>query len=263
MKRLCVVKIGGHIVDDSRALQGFLRDFSVLDGPKILIHGGGKSVSGMSARLGIPVSMVEGRRITDAATLEVVVMMLAGVANKQIVAALQSLECNAIGLTGADGGTILAQKRPLRGAINYGMVGDIAQVASERIERLLAFGFVPVFTALTHDGKGQLLNTNADTVASALAVSMSEYYRTEIFYCFEKSGVLLELSDEASVVHRIDRRVYNDLHEKGCLQGGMLPKIDNAFAALDAGVQRVWIGLASDMRDAALGSRTCGTTIIL
>lgn len=263
MSVLRIVKIGGQVVEDAPALGAFLRDFAGLDGHNILVHGGGKWVTEMSARLGIPVNMVQGRRITDAASLEVVKMMLAGVANKNIVSILQSLGCNAIGLTGADGGTIQAARRPPRNGIDYGLVGDVTRVDAGSIQRLLEGGFLPVFTALTHDGSGQLLNTNADTIASSLAVGMATMYETRLYYCFEKQGVLLDLGDEQSIVHHIDRGVYRKLHGEGRLQGGILPKIDNAFAALEAGVSQVWIGMASEMKAVASGDRYCGTTITL
>jgi acetylglutamate kinase len=264
MSVLRIVKIGGQVVEDAPALEAFLRDFAGLDGHNILVHGGGKWVSDMSARLGIPVNMVQGRRITDAASLEVVVMMLAGVANKNIVSILQSFGCNAIGLTGADGGTILAARRPPRNGIDYGLVGDVTRVDAGSIRRVLEGGFVPVFTALTHDGSGQLLNTNADTIASSLAVGLANIYDvTRLYYCFEKRGVLLDPGDDHSVVHHIDREVYRNLLGEGRLKGGILPKIENAFAALEAGVAEVWIGIASEMKAVASGDRCCGTMLTL
>ena len=202
-KKLRVFKIGGKVVEDKNQLSGFLQGFSKLQDQKALVHGGGKWVTEMSQRLGIKVKMTEGRRITNADTLEVVKMMLAGVANKNVVSMLQSFGCNAIGLTGADGNTILAEKRPLKNGIDYGFVGDIKSVNRDVLLKLLQADLVPVFTAMTHDGKGNLFNTNADTIASSVAVGLANDFDVELNYCFELPGVLKDIEDLNSVIPQI------------------------------------------------------------
>lgn len=246
MKQLLrVFKIGGRIVEDSSALRSFLSDFASVEGQKILVHGGGSSVSLMSEKLGHPVRMLDGRRITDAQTLRVVMMMLAGEANKTIVAMLQGMSCNALGITGADGNAIRAERRPVRNGLDYGFVGDVVAVNDSLISELIAGGLVPVFAPMTHDGAGQMLNTNADTIASSLATGLAKHYEVELIYCFELEGVLADISDPASVIESIDRNRYAGLKEQGIIAQGMLPKIDNAFDALDKGVRLVKICSAS------------------
>jgi acetylglutamate kinase len=240
-ERLSIVKIGGYVIDDSGELDRFLRAFASLESRKILVHGGGKWVSIMSRRLGLEVKMIEGRRITDYDTLEVVKMMLPGVANKNIVASLQKYGCNALGFTGADGGTILANRRPVKEGIDYGLVGDIVKVDSGKLKSILNLNFTPVFTAITHDGKGQLLNTNADTIASSLAVSMSEFYESELFYCFEQPGVMQDIANEKTRIPVLTPSLYDDYKRDGIIHSGMVPKIDNAFDALNQGVSRIYI----------------------
>lgn len=250
MKPLYVIKIGGNVIDDEDKLKGFLNDFSSLDGCKILIHGGGKIATKLAEDLGIKSRMVEGRRVTDAESLKVVAMVYAGLINKNIVARLQSLSCNAIGLAGADGNMIKAKKRPLKKVngedVDYGFVGDLDEnsVNAGSIHKLLDAGFVPVFSAITHDGFGQLLNTNADTIASVIAVSMSGHYETSLVYCFEKSGVLRDVNDENSVIKSIDPERYTELKNEGVINDGMIPKLDNAFDAISKGVKEVCIGKA-------------------
>jgi len=247
-KSLYIVKIGGNVIDNADNLYCFLRNFTALKGHKILVHGGGKAATRLSATLGIEANMADGRRITDIETLRVVTMVYGGLINKNIVAALQSLGNNAIGLTGADADVIRAKKRPVA-AIDYGFAGDIdaTSVNTENIGKLMDTGFTPVFCALTHDGKGQLLNTNADTIASALAVALAPNYDTTLIYCFEKKGVLKDIDDERSLIHEIDPKLYQELKKNQTVHSGMLPKLDNAFAAIAAGVKAVIIGNADEL----------------
>ncbi|EAR16964.1 acetylglutamate kinase [Robiginitalea biformata] len=238
---LSVVKIGGAFLEEPGLVESFTSAFASLEGHKILVHGGGQRATALSRRLGVEPRVVDGRRITDADSLEVAVMVYAGWANKTLVARLQSLGCNALGVSGADAGLIRALKRPA-GEIDYGFVGDIASVNAPGIANLLAAGIVPAFCALTHDGRGQLLNTNADTIASELAVAMSDKFTTRLLYCFEKAGVLRDVSDPGSVIPRIDAAAYADLRAKGKVAAGMLPKLHNCFQALEKGVDQVFIG---------------------
>jgi acetylglutamate kinase len=263
MEKISIVKIGGQVIDDLRELDNFLKDFASLEGRKILVHGGGKWVSLMSERLGIKVKMIDGRRITDAETLEVVKMMLPGVANKNIVAGLQKYGCDALGFTGADGNMILARKRPIRENIDFGYVGDIVRIDAQKLTRIIELELTPVFTAMTHDGKGQLLNTNADTIASSLAVSLTHNYQVELFYCFEKIGVLRDLSDDGSLIRHIHPGNYNQLQDSGVIQSGMIPKIDNAFEAIYKGVNRIHICHYKDIRKLGMGNIEVGTKITI
>jgi len=261
-QQLRIFKIGGKVVEDKAQLSAFLESFAKLHGNKILVHGGGKWVSEMSQRLGVEVKMIDGRRITNADTLEVVKMMLAGVANKNVVSQLQGYDCNAIGLTGADGNTILAEKRPLKNGIDYGFVGDVKIVNSEVIQKLINAGLVPVFVAMTHDGAGNLFNTNADTIASSVAVGMSTDFNVELNYCFELNGVLKDINDPLSVIHEITQNNYAKLKENGIINSGMIPKIDNAFDALSSGVQQVRIMNSKHIIKLAEGQNQVGTTIL-
>lgn len=240
-KEVIVVKIGGNVLEDPQRCQTFLETFAQLPSPKVLVHGGGKTASALSERMGIKPNMVNGRRITDADTLEVVTMVYAGLANKNVVAQLQALGCNALGLSGADGNSIRAVKRP-KGQIDYGFAGDIKEVNCCGIGSLIAGGFVPVFCALTHDGKGQLLNTNADTIASEIAISLGEGYSVKLYYCFEKNGVLNDIEDDDSVIRDINPKKYEKLVMQGKIAAGMIPKMDNSFHALAHGVSEVAIG---------------------
>ena len=258
---LSVIKIGGKVVEDPEQLTAFLKSFSALKGNKLLVHGGGKWVTEMSQRLGIPVNMIEGRRVTDASTLEVVKMMLAGVANKNIVSMLQGFGCNAIGLTGADGNTIVAKKRPLKNGIDFGFVGDVEKVNNTTIGRLLHAGLIPVFAAMTHDGQGNLLNTNADTIASTVAVGMAVDYDVELSFCFELDGVLKDINDKSSVIANINSANFNELKSNGIINSGMIPKIDNAFDALHAGVRAVRIMNSRHLEELVNG-QAVGTLIV-
>jgi acetylglutamate kinase len=239
---LKIFKIGGGIIDDATQLGQFLAELAQVPGRKILVHGGGKGASQMLKSLGIEPQMVEGRRITDAATLDIVTMFYAGKTNKQVVALLQAQGTNALGLSGADGNVIQATKRPVR-TIDYGFVGDLDErsINTKLLEQLLETGLTPVLCAITHDGHGQLLNTNADTIASSLARALADSYTVELHFCFEKDGVLADINDEASVIPQITADQYQQLKVEGVIAAGMVPKLDNAFAALEAGVERVVI----------------------
>jgi acetylglutamate kinase len=254
MKTLHIIKIGGNVIDNSENLYHFLKDFTALEGDKILVHGGGKVATQLSETLGIEAKLVDGRRITDIETLRVVTMVYGGLINKNIVAQLQRFGTNAIGLTGADGNFIRTKKRPVK-TIDYGFVGDIDadSIDPASVGRLMDAGFTPVFCALTHDGEGQLLNTNADTIASALAVALSTIYETTLIYCFEKKGVLNDINDDESVIRDIDPVRYEELKIKQIIHSGMLPKLDNAFTAIACGVKAVVIGRSDELGELKAG----------
>ncbi len=239
--KLAIIKIGGNVIEHAAQLTQFLGLFAGLDGLKILVHGGGRKVTDLSSQLGIKAQMVGGRRITDTATLELAVMVYGGLVSKSVTARLQGLGCNAIGLCGADGNAIKAHLRPVK-TIDYGWAGDIDAINRPMISGLLQGGLIPVFCALTHDGTGQLLNTNADTVASELAIGMSPDYETTLYYCFENKGVLKDRSDQASVITHINEASYEELLRAKIIADGMLPKMENCFHALRKGVRRVCIG---------------------
>lgn len=246
MQHLTIIKIGGKVINQAELLRKVLQDFSDLEGKKILVHGGGRKASEVLAQMNITPKMVAGRRITDAETLEVVAMVYAGLINKQVVALLQAFGCQSIGLSGADLNSIQAHKRLVK-EIDYGFAGDIDAVNTMAVAQLLEVGVTPVFCPITHDRKGQLLNTNADTIAAALAVALSSQFEVSLKYCFEKKGVLLDVNDEDSVIEMLSRSKYEQYKKTGIIYEGMLPKIDNAFLALHQGVQQVYI---------------CGTTAI-
>ncbi len=240
-QKLSVVKIGGNVIENKEDLSKFLQLFSTIDNPKILVHGGGKLATELGKKLGITSKYIGGRRITEAQTLEVITMVYAGLTNKNIVAELQANNCNAIGLSGADGNAIQAHKRIVK-EIDYGFAGDVERVNSNMIAALIKANLTPVFCAMTHDGKGQLLNTNADTIASEIAIGMSQIYQTNLYYCFEKKGVLTDVNNENSVVTDIDSKKYQELLKKGIIADGMLPKMENCFHALHKNVSKVCIG---------------------
>lgn len=248
MNEILVVKIGGNVIDNPDALKQFVADFAQIPGPKILVHGGGKEATRLSAKLEIPTTMIDGRRVTDRATLDVVTMVYAGLINKRIVAKLQACHCDAIGLSGADGNVIRATRRNPH-PIDYGYVGDInpVNVNDHFISNLLDAGVAPVFCAITHDGNGDLLNCNADSVASAVAIASARIAPTRLWFCFEKAGVLKDVDDPNSIIRSITAPVYAELKESGVVNKGMLPKIDNAFKAIDAGVKDVTIKYSGDL----------------
>ena len=233
-----VVKVGGQVAEDPVQLQALLKGFAAMEGPKVLVHGGGREATALAGKLGIPVQMVEGRRITDAATLEVVTMVYAGLVNKRLVAQLQALGVQAIGLCGADGALVRSHKRPPVNGIDYGFVGDVDGVNADLLASLLSSGFVPVVSPLTYDGKGSLLNTNADTIASTVATALAGQFDVTLTFCFDLEGVL---DASGTVIPQIDAASFETLKTTGALTGGILPKITNALAAVKAGVGAVRI----------------------
>ncbi len=246
MEKITIVKVGGKIVEDDESLQRLLADFSNIAGNKILVHGGGRSATKIAEKLGIESKMVNGRRITDEETLKVVTMVYAGLVNKNIVAKLQSKYVNALGLTGADMNVILSDKRPVK-EIDYGFVGDVRFVNAEALIEILKQNVVPVMSSITHDGKGNLLNTNADTIAGEVAKSLSYDYDVTLIYCFEKKGVLKDENDDNSVIHEINEELFKQYVEEGIISGGMIPKLENAFNSLKSGVGRIIITEASEI----------------
>lgn len=257
--QLSIIKIGGNIIDDEAKLEAFLVAFAAVKGKKILVHGGGKLATKVATGLGIQQQMIDGRRITDAETLKIVTMVYAGTINKNIVASLQAKGCNAMGLTGADGNAILAHKR-VHPTIDYGYVGDVDAVDASLLTSLLMLDKTLVLAPITHDGKGQLLNTNADTIAQEVARVLCRSFDTSLVYSFEKSGVLLNAEDDNSVIARIDPSYYQQLKEQQVIFAGMIPKLDNAFAALNSGVGKVIIGRAEQLPQLLTGQS--GTTIV-
>ena len=237
---LKIIKIGGGIIDNEQELEQFLQTFSTIDGPKVLIHGGGKGASKMLNQLGIEPKMIEGRRITDQSTLDVVTGLYAGNINKTIVAKLQKLGCNALGLSGADANAIKGSKRPVK-TIDYGFVGDLTddRVNHDFFQLLIDNTITPVVCAITHDGNGQLLNTNADTIASTIAVAMSQKNEVELNFVFDKIGVLRDVNDDATLIPKINETLYLQLKEEGVIFEGMIPKLDNSFKVINAGVKNV------------------------
>jgi acetylglutamate kinase len=260
MDKLFLIKIGGNIVDDEEKLSSFLKEFALIEGYKILVHGGGKLATKLAQQLQVPQQMIEGRRVTDAETLKIVTMVYAGLINKNIVAQLQANGCNAIGLSGADGNAILAHKRIISGTIDYGFAGDIDEVNKDFFRSLVAQNLSLIIAPITHDGKGQLLNTNADTIAQEMAKALSSFFEVHLIYSFEKSGVLLNAEDESSLIETMNRQKYDELKEKALVFAGMLPKLDNAFAALKNGVKKVIIGKAENLQNLIAGKS--GTSIV-
>ena len=245
---LKIIKIGGKLIEDESKFQRFLSDFSALEGPKILVHGGGNFATEMALKLGYESKLIDGRRITDADSLKVIIMTYGGLINKSIVAKLQAQNCNAIGLCGADGKSIISVRRPVK-EIDYGFVGDIEEVNSRFISSLLDQNITPVFSAISCTRKGELLNTNGDSVASEIAAAMSGNYETQLYYCFEKKGVLANAEDDDSVIKSIDKRKYKELLDEKIISEGMLPKLHNCFQALESGVSAIYLGNAALLQE--------------
>lgn len=246
MEKLTLIKVGGKIVEEPDTLQQLLRDFSSIEGHKVLVHGGGRSATKIASQLGIESQMVNGRRITDAEMLKVVTMVYGGLVNKNIVAGLQALQVNALGLTGADMNIMRSDKRPVKD-VDYGFVGDVKEVNADVLVSLIQQGIVPVLAPLTHDKQGHMLNTNADTIAGEAAKALAKYFDVTLMFCFEKKGVLLNEDDDESVIPEIDRTSFQKYVAEGIIQGGMIPKLENAFQAIDAGVKEVIITQASEI----------------
>jgi acetylglutamate kinase len=271
MENLFIIKIGGNVIDDEEKLSLFLKSFSSIQSCKIMVHGGGTIATSIGERLGIESKYINGRRLTDDATIDLVTMVYGGLINKKIVARLQANNCNAIGLTGADGNIIPATKRGLKAfsfgessdeVVDYGWAGDVetSELNVQSVKLLLEAGFVPIFAPLTHDGEGHILNTNADTIASSIAVALSKYYKVRLIYCFEKKGVLENPGDNGTVIPLINKKKYAQLVNEQKLFAGIIPKIVNAFAAIDGGVKEVLIGDAEDLIQNTT-SDTLGTLI--
>jgi acetylglutamate kinase len=262
-QKLVIVKIGGNVIDKPIELDAFMDDFAILSTqtPVILVHGGGKIASAIGEKMGIVPQYHKGRRLTDDETIDLVTMVYGGLVNKKIVAKLQSLKCNAIGFSGADGNLITATKRPVK-EIDYGWAGDLdaSAVDAQKVKLFLDNGFVPVFAPLTHDGEGHILNTNADTIAASLAISLSAFFPTRLVYCFEKKGVLENVDDEQSVIETMNKAKYAQLLADNKLFEGILPKLENCFSVIDAGVHEVLIGHAHDLLQNTTAN-TVGTLI--
>ena len=254
MEQLTLIKVGGKIVEEENSLNQLLADFAALPGHKVLVHGGGRSATALAARLGIETRMVGGRRVTDADMLRVVTMVYGGLVNKQIVAGLQAHGVNALGLTGADMNYMLSAKRPVK-EVDYGWVGDVQQVNADLLADLIAKGVVPVLAPLTHDGQGHLLNTNADTIAGEAAKALARHFEVTLVFCFEKKGVLANEADDDSVIPTLTPDLFKAYVDSGTIQGGMIPKLDNAFEALRAGVKQVVITRADRIAHPEEGTR--------
>lgn len=256
---ISIIKIGGNVIDNPPKLEAFLKLFSRFPGNKILIHGGGIMASRFGETLGVMPQMKDGRRITDQDTLHVVTMVYAGLINKQLVAKLQGLNQDAMGLTGADGNLIKSRKRPVK-EIDYGFVGDVQEINTHLLEFLLAEQIIPVVCAITHDKKGQLLNTNADTIASEMATSLSKKHTVNLYFCFDRPGVLIDEKNDSSLIPLINEEIYDELRKENVIHSGMIPKLDNAFKALNDGVNHVWLGLPENLLLAQKGKKS-GTNI--
>lgn len=255
-EHLTIIKVGGKIVENPESLNALLKDFAAVEGKKLLVHGGGRSATQMAARLGVETKMVDGRRITDEAMLEVVTMVYGGLVNKRIVAGLQALGIDAVGLTGADMNIVLSDKRKVS-AVDYGWVGDVKRVNAEAVATLIESGCCPVVAPLTHDGCGHMLNTNADTMAGEMAKAMAARYDVTLMFCFEKPGVLADENDDSSLIPTITPAVLDDLKCRGVVSGGMIPKLDNAIACVSAGVESVVITQADRIADPYAGTKIC------
>lgn len=258
--KLYIIKIGGNIIDNPEALEVFLNDFAAIKGNKILVHGGGKVATEISKGLGIEAQMVDGRRVTDLETLKIVTMVYAGLINKNVVAQLQAKSCNAIGLTGADANIIKSHKRPVK-TVDYGFVGDVDEINTEILKVFIDNKLTPVIAPITHNKEGVLLNTNADTVASTIAVGMSQLFDVELIYCFELKGVLRDFEDKNSVINDIDMNYYTELKSDGIVSKGMIPKLDNSFDAIQSGVSAVRICHADDLLKLLNEGLKLGTTL--
>ena len=246
MDKLTLIKVGGGVVEEPESLHELLSLFSQIPGNKVLVHGGGRSATRMAAQLGIETQMVNGRRITDLEMLKVVTMVYGGLVNKNVVAGLQALGVNALGLTGADMNVMLSEKRPVKD-VDYGYVGDVKQVQGNSLAALIERGIVPVLAPLTHDGKGHILNTNADTIAGEAAKALARYFDVTLVFCFEKNGVLRDPDDNNSVIPQMNEADFRNYVAQGVVQGGMIPKLENAFQAIAAGVKEVVITKASHL----------------
>ncbi len=255
MEKLTIIKVGGKVVEEEATLKQLLENFSNIAGHKLLVHGGGRSATKIAEKLGIESKMVNGRRITDAETLKVVTMVYGGLVNKNIVAGLQALGVNALGLTGADMNIMLSDKRPVKD-VDYGYVGDVKQVNATFLSSLISQGIVPILAPLTHDGKGHILNTNADTIAGEAAKALASHFDVTLTFCFEKKGVLMDENDDDSVIPQINKTDFDKLVADKVVQGGMIPKLENAFAAINAGVKKVVITEASEL------GKDSGTTVV-
>lgn len=255
-EHLTIIKVGGKIVENPESLNSLLKDFAAVEGKKLLVHGGGRSATQMAARLGVETKMVDGRRITDEAMLEVVTMVYGGLVNKRIVAGLQALGIDAVGLTGADMNIVLSDKRKVS-AVDYGWVGDVKRVNAEAVATLIESGCCPVVAPLTHDGCGHMLNTNADTMAGEMAKAMAAHYDVTLMFCFEKPGVLADENDDSSLIPTITPAVLDDLKRRGVVSGGMIPKLDNAITCVSAGVESVVITQADRIADPYAGTKIC------
>jgi len=258
MRSLKVIKVGGEIVEHEKYINEFLYDFSTITDLKLLVHGGGRLASKIADKLGVENKIVDGRRITDKETLQIVTMVYGGLVNKQIVAILQSLGVNAMGLTGADLNLLLSIKRPVK-TIDYGYVGDIKYVNHDLLKMILEKGITPILAPLTHDGNGTILNTNADTIASEIAKALSIYFDVSLIYCFGKNGVLMDENDDNSAIEVLNKSMYEEYKKTGIIKGGMIPKLDNAFNALDSGVTQVVITSAKNITDLSSGKCTVVT----
>ena len=255
MDKLTIIKVGGKIVEEEQSLRQLLKDFSQIEGYKVLVHGGGRSATKLAEKLGIESRMVNGRRVTDRDTLEIVTMVYGGLVNKNIVAGLQALGVNALGLTGADMNIIRSEKRPVK-EVDYGFVGDVKEVNTETLSSLIQQGIVPILAPLTHDKEGNILNTNADTIAGETAKALALKFDVTLIYCFEKKGVLMNEDDDESVIPDINKATFEQLVKDGIVQGGMIPKLENAFQAIEKGVKEVIITSASEFGE-NMGTRIC------
>lgn len=247
MEKLTIIKVGGKIVEENESLKQLLSDFAQIEGYKILVHGGGRSATKLAEKLGIETKMMNGRRITDRETLDITVMVYAGLVNKKIVAKLQERKINALGLTGADMNLIRSDIRPVK-EIDYGFVGDVKEVNANKLSLLVGEGIVPVLAPLTHDGNGNLLNTNADTIAGETAKALASYFDVKLIYCFEMKGVMADITNEESVIKHIDKQKFEELVKTGVVKDGMIPKLENAFDCITAGVKEVVITQATDIQ---------------